>query len=47
MKIKKSHKIVLTCLALVKIAVFLTLLMSSCNRYVHNANSNVVIYRHK
>jgi len=38
---------ILTFLAIVKIAVFMTLLMSSCNRYVHSANSNVVIYRHK
>lgn len=47
MKIKKSYKIALYCLTIVKIAVFITVVLGSCNRYVNNANSNKVIYRIK
>jgi hypothetical protein len=47
MKIKKFYKIALYCLMILKIAVFLTVVLGSCNRYVNNANSNKVIYRYK
>ncbi len=47
MKFKKSYKLALFFMMILKIVVFSVLVLGSCNRYVYNANSNKIIYRHK
>ncbi|MDY0099524.1 MAG: hypothetical protein RBR81_10005 [Bacteroidales bacterium] len=47
MKLKKSYKLALFFMMILKIVVFSVLVLGSCNRYVHSANSNKIVYKHK